>query len=77
MIDTESGRAQTLRFAIDLVVRLTLLAGIVYGSLLLLSPIAGMLLWSVILAVAAHPLFALLAGACICTTPWPPPCCRS
>jgi predicted PurR-regulated permease PerM len=60
MIDTESGRAQTLRFAIDLVVRLTLLAGIVYASLLLLSPIAGMLLWSAILAVAAHPLFALL-----------------
>src|SRR5260370_42424474 len=60
MIDTESGRAQTLRFAIDLIVRLTLLAVIVYGSVLLLSPIAGMLLWSAILAVAAHPLFALL-----------------
>ena len=60
MIDSESGRAQTLRFAIDLVLRITLLAGIVYGSLLLLSPIAGMLLWSAILAVAAHPLFALL-----------------
>ena len=60
MIDTESGRAQTLRFAIDLIVRLTLLAGIVYVSALLLSPIAGMLLWSAILAVAAHPLFALL-----------------
>ena len=44
MIDTERGRAQTLRFAIDLVLRITLLAGIVYGSLLLLSPIAGMLL---------------------------------
>ncbi|HEX9522021.1 MAG TPA: AI-2E family transporter, partial [Reyranella sp.] len=60
MIDTESGRAQTLRFAIDLIVRLTLLDGIVYGSVLLLNPIAGMLLWSAILAVAAHPLFALL-----------------
>ena len=48
MIDTESGKAQTLRFAIDLIVRLTLLAGIVYVSVLLLSPIAGMLLWSAI-----------------------------
>src|SRR5712671_1865984 len=52
MIDTETGRAQTLRFAIDLIVRLTLLAVIVYASVLLLSPIAGMLLWSAILAVA-------------------------
>src|SRR5260370_12377876 len=60
MIDNESGRAQTLRFAMDLIVRLTLLAGIVYASVLLLSPIAGMLLWSAILAVAAYPLFALL-----------------
>src|SRR5260370_33807792 len=60
MIDTESGRAQTLRFAIDLIVRLTLLAVIVYGSVLLLSPIAGMLLWSAILAVAPPPPFALV-----------------
>src|SRR5260370_33925173 len=60
MIDNESGKAQTLRFAIALIVRLTLLAGIVYASVLLISPIAGMLLWSAILAVAAYPLFALL-----------------
>ena len=62
MIDTENGRPQTMRIAVDLIIRLTLLAGIVYGSLLLLSPIAGMLLWSAILAVAAYPLFALLHG---------------
>src|SRR5260370_1972192 len=60
MIDNESGKAQTLRFAIALIVRLTLLAGIVYASVLLISPIAGMLLWSAILAVAAYPLFVLL-----------------
>jgi predicted PurR-regulated permease PerM len=60
MIDTGSSRAETLRFVIDLMIRIALIGGIIYGSLLLLSPIAGMLLWSVILAVAAYPLFALL-----------------
>jgi predicted PurR-regulated permease PerM len=60
MIDTESSRAETLRFVIDLTIRIALLAGIVYGSVLLLRPIAGMLLWSMILAVAAFPVFAFL-----------------
>jgi len=59
MIDT-GGRAETLRFVIDLMIRIALIGGIIYASVLLLSPIAGMLLWSVILAVAAYPLFALL-----------------
>jgi predicted PurR-regulated permease PerM len=50
-------RAGLSQFAIDLVVRLALVAAILYASVLLLRPIAGILLWSVILAVAAFPLF--------------------
>ncbi len=59
-MDTENARTETSRFAIDLSIRLALLAGVLYGSLLLLRPIAGLLLWSVILAVAAFPLFSIL-----------------
>ena len=60
MIDTEKGKADVSRFAIDLAIRIALLAGVVYGSLQLLRPIAPMLLWAVILAVAVYPLFVLL-----------------
>lgn len=60
MIDTEQEKAAISQFVIDLAIRLALLAGVTYASLLLLRPIAGMLLWSVILAVAAYPLFAAL-----------------
>ncbi len=60
MIDTEKGKADVSRFAIDLAIRLALLAGVVYGSLALLRPIVPTLLWAVILAVAVYPLFALL-----------------
>jgi len=60
MIDTEREKAALSQFVIDLAIRIALLAGVTYASLLLLRPIAGMLLWSVILAVAAYPLFALL-----------------
>ena len=60
MIDTEKGKADVSRFAIDLAIRLTLLAGVVYGSLALLRPILPTLLWAVILAVAVYPLFAVL-----------------
>jgi predicted PurR-regulated permease PerM len=60
MIDTEKGRAEVSRFAIDLAIRLALVAGVVYVSLLLLRPIAPLLLWAVILSVAAYPLFAVL-----------------
>jgi predicted PurR-regulated permease PerM len=60
MIETEKGRMEVSRFAIDLAIRIALLAGVVYGSLLLLRPIAGLLLWAVILAVAVYPLFAML-----------------
>ena len=60
MLDNNNGRAELSRFAVDLVIRLALLAGIVYATLLLLRPIAGLLLWSVILAVAVFPLFAFL-----------------
>ncbi len=60
MIDTEKGRADVSRFAIDLAIRIALLAAVVFGSLQLLRPIAPMLLWAVILAVAVYPLFAML-----------------
>lgn len=55
----DQGRAELSQFAIDLVIRLALMAAILYASLLLLRPIAGILLWSIILAVATFPLFVL------------------
>ena len=60
MIDTEKGRLELSRFTIDMAVRLSLIAGVVYISLLLLRPVAPLLLWSVILAVAVFPLYGLL-----------------
>ncbi|HEX9326351.1 MAG TPA: hypothetical protein VF915_07545, partial [Reyranella sp.] len=60
MIDTEKGRAEVSRFAIDLAVRIALIAGVIWISLLLLRPILPLLLWAVILAVAVHPLFVML-----------------
>lgn len=60
MIDTEKGRLELSRFTIDMAIRLALIAGVVYVSLLLLRPVAPLLLWSVILAVAVFPLYGLL-----------------
>lgn len=60
MIDTERGRAEVSRFVIDLLIRISLIAGIVVVSLLLLRPVLPLLLWAVILAVAVFPLFAFL-----------------
>jgi predicted PurR-regulated permease PerM len=60
MIDTEKARAEISRFVVDLAIRLALIAGVIYASLLLVRPVAAMLLWSVILAVAVFPLFAAL-----------------
>jgi len=60
MAGNNNQKAELSQFAIDLVIRLALLAAIVYGSVLLLRPIAAMLLWSVILAVAVFPLFTFL-----------------
>lgn len=60
MIDTDQGKAAVSRFAIDLAIRLALIAGIVYVSLLLLRPVAPLFLWAVILSVATYPLFAVL-----------------
>ena len=60
MIDTEKGRIELSRFIIDIAVRLALIAGVLYVSLLLLRPVAPLLLWSVILAVAVFPLYQLL-----------------
>jgi predicted PurR-regulated permease PerM len=60
MIDTEKGRLELSRFTVDMAVRLALIAGVVYVSFLLLRPIAPVLLWAIILAVAVFPLYALL-----------------
>ena len=60
MIDTEQGKVALSRFTIDMAVRLALIAGIAWGSLLLLRPVAPLLLWAVILAVAVFPLYRLL-----------------
>jgi predicted PurR-regulated permease PerM len=60
MIDTEKGRAELARFTIDIAIRLALIAGVVYVSLLLLRPVAALLLWAVILAVAVFPLYGVL-----------------
>ena len=60
MIETEKGRHELSRFTMDMAVRLALVAGVVYVSFLLLRPVAPLLLWSVILAVAVFPLYVVL-----------------
>ncbi|UYN97001.1 MAG: AI-2E family transporter [Enhydrobacter sp.] len=60
MIDTDKGRAELGRFVIDLTVRIALIAGVAYVSLMLLRPIGPLLVWAMILAVASYPLHALL-----------------
>jgi predicted PurR-regulated permease PerM len=62
MLDTEKSKAEVTRFAIDLAVRITLIAGVVYASLLLLRPVAPLILWAIILAVAVYPLFKVVRG---------------
>jgi len=60
MIDTDKGRAEVSRFAVDLAIRIALIAGVVWVSLVLLRPIMPLMAWAVILAVAVHPAFAIL-----------------
>lgn len=60
MIDTDKGRAEVSRFAVDLAIRIALIAGVVWVSLALLRPIMPLMVWAVILAVAVHPIFAVL-----------------
>ncbi|HZB52588.1 MAG TPA: AI-2E family transporter, partial [Reyranella sp.] len=60
MIDSDKGRAEISRFAVDLVIRIALIAGVVWVSLVLLRPIMPLMAWAVILAVAVHPVFAIL-----------------
>jgi predicted PurR-regulated permease PerM len=60
MLDTEQGRLTVSRFTIDMAVKLALIAGVVWGSLMLLRPVTPLLLWAVILAVAVFPLYRLL-----------------
>jgi predicted PurR-regulated permease PerM len=62
MIETEKGRAELSRFAVDLAIRIALIAGVVWLSLVLLRPIMPLMAWAVILAVAVHPAFAVLRG---------------
>src|SRR5258708_5030709 len=60
MIETEKGRLELSRFPIDMAIRLATVAGVVYVSFLLLRPVAPLLLWAVILAVAVFPLYTIL-----------------
>jgi len=60
MLETEKGRAEVSRFTIDLAIRIALIAGVVYVSLLLLRPVAPLILWAVILSVAVYPLFRVM-----------------
>ena len=60
MLETEKGRMTASRFTIDMAVKLALIAGVAWGSLMLLRPVAPLLLWAVILAVAVFPLYRLL-----------------
>lgn len=53
---------------IDLAVRLALLGLLCYLALLIVSPLSGMLIWSIVLAVAIYPTFdwlaTILGGRC-------------
>lgn len=60
MIETEKGRADVTRFTIDVAVRLALIASVVYLSIGLMRPVAPLIIWAIILAVAVYPLFAAL-----------------
>lgn len=60
MLETEKGRAEVSRFTIDLAIRIALIAGVVYVSLMLLRPVAPLILWAIILAVAVYPLFKIM-----------------
>lgn len=60
MIETEKGRAEITRFTIDVAIRLALIAGVVYMSIALMRPVAPLIIWAVILAVAVYPVFAAL-----------------
>jgi predicted PurR-regulated permease PerM len=66
MIGTGDGRQEfdqdrSNATAIDLAIRLTLLGLLCYLALLIVSPLSGMLIWSIVLAVAIYPTFDLLA----------------
>ncbi|MSP76385.1 MAG: AI-2E family transporter [Rhodospirillaceae bacterium] len=60
MIETEKGRAEITRFTIDVAVRLALIASVIYVTIFLLRPVAPLIIWAIILAVAVYPLFAAL-----------------
>lgn len=60
MIETEKGRAEITRFTIDVAIRLALIASVIYVSIALMRPVAPLIIWAIILAVAAYPLFAML-----------------
>ncbi|WP_093157907.1 AI-2E family transporter [Aliiruegeria lutimaris] len=46
---------------IDLTIRIGFLGLFIYGSLMLVAPLVGLMLWAVILTVAIHPLHAVLS----------------
>ncbi|NDR56497.1 AI-2E family transporter [Aliiruegeria sabulilitoris] len=47
---------------IDLTIRIGFLGLFIYGSLMLVAPLVGLMLWAVILTVAVYPLHATLSG---------------
>ena len=47
---------------LELAIRLSLLAGLIYWSLTILRPLLAMILWSIIFAVALYPTFSRLAA---------------
>lgn len=49
------------RLVIDVAIRLALIGGLVYWSLLLIGPFVIVVIWSAILTVALHPLYTWLA----------------
>ncbi|HWZ08174.1 MAG TPA: hypothetical protein VNY53_14810, partial [Bradyrhizobium sp.] len=65
MIDNlgKTERAKTLDEAVvDLVVQIACLALLAYWTVILLQPLLGVMLWSVILAVLLYPAFDWMVG---------------
>ena len=58
----QARQARTSEEVIHIAIRLTLLAGLIYWSFVLLSPFIPILLWSVVLAVALYPAYEWLTA---------------
>ncbi len=57
------GSAMTTRqTTIDNIIRIALIALIVVGSIMIMAPFVGVLLWGIIIAVSAYPAFVWVSG---------------